>query len=268
MSTPTSQYQLPPRPNLDHLKYQARSLRKVFQQGNADAAERFRRHVPRFRDAQADEVRATGPTHGDAQLVIAREYGFANWRSLKSHVDAVTGFASPTSYTIDDLIQYFDAIVGRDVDAVGDCLERQPTLVHARILNEYAQLRGLSLHEALRQQPLPLPDLEYSTMALHLKSAENMGDSLEICRLLLDHGADVNALGYEESRGRCPPIVLATWEGGLETMRLLLEHRADMSGETGRMLLQFGSAPRSRPRPTGRSISERDGLSTGPGYST
>ncbi len=62
MSTPRSQNQLPPRPSLGHLKYQARSLRKAYQQGEAEAAQRLRRQVPRFRDSNPDEVRALEPT--------------------------------------------------------------------------------------------------------------------------------------------------------------------------------------------------------------
>ena len=237
MPTQDSQHQLPPRPNLDHLKYQARDLLKAFEQGNSDSEERFRRHVPRFR-VPSEHVRALEPTLVEAQLVVAREYGFSSWSRLKSHVDAVTGAVSP-AHTVEDLARYFVAILDRGIDVVRECLELHPELVDARILDEHSQLRGAALHEALRQQPPPLPDLEHSTTALHLISVAYRDPEacLQICRLLVDHGADVNALGFEENNGHCTPIALATWEGGVEIMRLLLEHGADVSGDLGTFAL-------------------------------
>ena len=201
MPTQDSQHQLPPRPNLDHLKYQARDLLKAFEQGNSDSEERFRRHVPRFR-VPSEHVRALEPTLVEAQLVVAREYGFSSWSRLKSHVDAVTGAVSP-AHTVEDLARYFVAILDRGIDVVRECLELHPELVDARILDEHSQLRGAALHEALRQPPPPLPDLEHSTTALHLISVAYRDPEacLQICRLLVDHGADVNALGFEENNG-------------------------------------------------------------------
>jgi ankyrin repeat protein len=54
--------QLPPRPNLDQLKHQAKEL------------------------VQAGEAHALH----DAQTMIAREYGFRSWNALRDHVEAVT----------------------------------------------------------------------------------------------------------------------------------------------------------------------------------
>lgn len=57
--------QLPPRPNLDHLKKQAKDVLRL-----------FRRCDPQWRLA-------------DAQHAIARGYGFRSWPALKLHVEAV-----------------------------------------------------------------------------------------------------------------------------------------------------------------------------------
>src|SRR2546421_3703358 len=54
--------QLPPRPNLNQLKRQAKEL---LQAGKA-------------------------PALHDAQTLIAREYGFASWNKLREHVEEVT----------------------------------------------------------------------------------------------------------------------------------------------------------------------------------
>ena len=71
--------------------------------------------------------------------------------------------------------------------------------------------------------------------SLHLVSQgqsgrPNLGPSLaKVARLLLEHGADVNALGH----GRSTPLQLATQNGRVEVVRVLLEHGADVGAETG-----------------------------------
>src|SRR5436189_4095562 len=66
---------LPPRPSLQHLKYQALDLLKACKGGDPDAIARV----------------GTGSSLSlaDAQLVIAREYGFASWPKLKRHIEAL-----------------------------------------------------------------------------------------------------------------------------------------------------------------------------------
>jgi hypothetical protein len=73
--------ELPARPNLEHLKKQARQLLRGILQEDASAVDRFREtqvtHAPAARLAQA-------------QLVIAREYGFDNWANLKAQVGTLS----------------------------------------------------------------------------------------------------------------------------------------------------------------------------------
>jgi hypothetical protein len=57
---------LPPHPNLDHLKKQAKDLLRELKQQNPDAI------------------------LADAQHALAREYGFASWPKLKAHVDSLS----------------------------------------------------------------------------------------------------------------------------------------------------------------------------------
>src|SRR3977135_1322073 len=72
--------QLPARPNLEHLKRQAKELLHDFQQGEPAAIDRLRS----LASASA------APKLADAQHVIARDYGFATWPKLKEHVEALT----------------------------------------------------------------------------------------------------------------------------------------------------------------------------------
>ncbi|NKB72583.1 MAG: hypothetical protein GKR89_36365 [Candidatus Latescibacteria bacterium] len=231
---------LPPNPSLDQLKKQAKDLLKGYRSGDAQALLRLRASVSKL--AAASDAEIQGAKFGllDAQRVLALEYGFESWPALENHVGIIAHSTSRPAYSVDDLIAFFEAILRRHVEAVRAVVERQPTLVHARILAEHNGLRGPALHEAIRRQPLPLSDLERSRTALHLMAWIDHEDAREICRLLLAHGADVNALGFEENNGRCAPIVLASWEAGPEMTRLLLEGGADVRGQEGLAALNRG----------------------------
>ncbi|MBI1176243.1 ankyrin repeat domain-containing protein [bacterium] len=74
---------LPSRPNLEQLKNQAKDLLKSLKLGDASAHARFAEYHPKWSAAQAGEMALA-----DAQLVIAREYGFASWAKLREHVHA------------------------------------------------------------------------------------------------------------------------------------------------------------------------------------
>src|SRR5260370_42675662 len=69
-------------PDPDQLKRQSKELLRAFRAGEAKAAEEVNAH---YRGAH----RATFALH-DAQLVLARSYGFASWPKLKAYVDGVT----------------------------------------------------------------------------------------------------------------------------------------------------------------------------------
>jgi len=73
---------LPARPSLIQLKHQAKELLKEFRAGGQNAAARFREYHPH---SQRGTIALS-----DAQLVIAREYGFAGWPKLKQHVELLT----------------------------------------------------------------------------------------------------------------------------------------------------------------------------------
>src|SRR5689334_4582530 len=68
---------LPPNPDLDQLRRQAKDLLRAAREGEPGAAERIHR--------VSDELTLTG-----AQLALAREHGFPSWPALKSAVDART----------------------------------------------------------------------------------------------------------------------------------------------------------------------------------
>src|SRR5271154_2770668 len=103
--------ELPARPNLDHLKKQARLLLRGSLQAEPEAMDRFRK-------AQVQSSTAA-PKLADAQHVIAREYGFENWANLKAHVGALSD---------DPMEALTAAIKANDAPLLRQVLERYPAL--------------------------------------------------------------------------------------------------------------------------------------------
>ena len=71
---------LPPNPSLEQLKHQAKDLLRASRALDLQALLRIEQYLPN---------RSGVATVADAQLVIAREYGFTSWPKLKRHVEAL-----------------------------------------------------------------------------------------------------------------------------------------------------------------------------------
>jgi ankyrin repeat protein len=98
---------LPARPNVEHLKNQARTLLR--QAGEPSAVARF----------AAVGVNSDKPKLADALHVIAREYGFDTWPALKLHVDLAA----------EDAVEALTAAVrANSAPAVREILTRHPSL--------------------------------------------------------------------------------------------------------------------------------------------
>lgn len=110
---------LPGRPHLDVPKREARALLKEWQARKPEALERIGKRHPKFRDAGRTTI-ATGKfLLNDAQLVVAREYGFSNWTELKERIDG---------NTVARLLQ--EAIHKEDREMVVHLLRANPNLLH------------------------------------------------------------------------------------------------------------------------------------------
>ncbi|MEM6552607.1 MAG: ankyrin repeat domain-containing protein [Planctomycetota bacterium] len=102
---------IPERPDLDQLKKQAKELLRGFVAGESAAL----KEVERYFHVGADHAL----TLSEAQLVLARAYGYASWPKLKAYVDGVNKQA------------LVEAINAGDVDAVRGMLRRRPELAGA-----------------------------------------------------------------------------------------------------------------------------------------
>ena len=82
---------LPASPNLEQQRKQARELLRAARAAEPEALRRFREHHPQ----------GSGSRLADAQLVIAREYGFASWPKLKAFIDQVSRPGPTRPYVLD-----------------------------------------------------------------------------------------------------------------------------------------------------------------------
>jgi uncharacterized protein (TIGR03067 family) len=78
---------LPARPNLDHLRRQAKTLLAALEAREADAVSTILNHLPAAGRMTAEQVLATRFRLADAQSAIARKNGFGSWPHLARHVE-------------------------------------------------------------------------------------------------------------------------------------------------------------------------------------
>ncbi len=83
---------LPARPNLEHLRTQAKQLLSELRAGEDAAAVAFIEHLPAARRMAPEQVRRAGFRLADAQSAIARKSGFAAWPGLARHVEQLRAF--------------------------------------------------------------------------------------------------------------------------------------------------------------------------------
>lgn len=172
---------LPARPNLDHLKAQAKDLLSHHAARAPETLQRLREFHPRFAGAEDAAIAETKLTLSDAQLAVAREYGYATWTSLKRTVDAAPGTAGvekdkPHHERIADplfsrAVEFLDAGDHASLDAL---LRKHPGLVRQRVTFEGENyFRHPTLLEFTAENPVR-----------HGSLPSNI---VEIAALLLDH---------------------------------------------------------------------------------
>jgi hypothetical protein len=237
---------LPSNPNLDHLRYQARDLLKAHAGRNPGVAQRVREFHPRFNRTTDAEIFEAQLSLSDAQLTIAREYGFPSWTRLKRHIEKPTlsdRLNLPHHERIEDAtfrraVQLVDA---GDVAGLREHLKRHPNLAHQRVVFEGGNyFRNPALLEFVAENPvrhgtLPQNIVQVATAILEAgveQSALNetlmlvaTGSVSRECRvqlplidLLCDHGADPDSA-----------IEAAALHGELEAVNALIGRGARVS---------------------------------------
>lgn len=77
---------LPERPNLDHLRKQAKNLIRQYRASDPAALASFRQHLPAAKGKSDAELSTMQLGLRDAQSCIARQYGFPSWHELTHYV--------------------------------------------------------------------------------------------------------------------------------------------------------------------------------------
>jgi hypothetical protein len=171
---------LPARPDLEHLKNQAKDLRADHGAGRLDAFQRIREFHPRSSAASDVQIRSAAFTLSDAYLTIAREYGFQSWARLRSQVqdgDRST-LDLPHHERIEDAAfrRAVDLVDDGDLEGLREHLVSQPGLVHQHVLFEGGNyFREPTLLEFVAENPVRRESLPPNIV--------------EIARLILDAGA-------------------------------------------------------------------------------
>src|ERR1035438_7466153 len=196
---------LPERPNLRHLKDQAKDLLKA----------------------------GTAESLTEAQFKIARLYGFASWPKLKAHVDS-----------IEEIGQLKQAIDRNDFERVRQLMTRNPALHRAPLgYNKNGPLTWVAECRVPWEPPGPErlamarwmidngSDVHQGGDGPLMRAALN-GERIPMMELLVAHGADVNARWHGHY-----PILHAPCETlDPEALLWLLRHGADPNPHPGTAL--------------------------------
>ncbi|WP_406049913.1 ankyrin repeat domain-containing protein [Kribbella sp. NBC_00889] len=235
---------LPNDPHLDHLRKQAKTLLKQVRAGDDEAV------------ALADEFHPV-QSLADAQLVIARSYGFPSWPRIVRHLELVDQYSrSPHRQSIggpldtpeqraEEFLRLATLHYGQDDPArqrsAEQLLEQFPEVARSNIYTMAVAGELDAVREVLAADPWQAreeggpyrwPPLLYITYG-----RLDVPHQVEIARLFLEHGADPNA-GYLW-QGMPSPFTALTGAFGrgegdqpphrdrVELARLLLDAGAD-----------------------------------------
>jgi hypothetical protein len=178
--------QFPSKPDLDHLKHQAKDLLKLHAARDRGVAQRIREFNPRFSGATDAEIFDATLRLSDAQFMIAREYGFKSWARLKAHVESpelASKLKLPHHERIEDpaFRRAVDLLDAGDATGLRDHLKRHPKLVHERVEFEAGNyFHSPTLLEFIAENPIRRETLPKNVV--------------EVAKVILDAGADRTAI--------------------------------------------------------------------------
>ncbi|GAA5157976.1 ankyrin repeat domain-containing protein [Pseudonocardia eucalypti] len=255
---------LPSDPNSEHLRNQAKQLQRRARAGDPEAGALVREFHPR-------DVAPAELSRSDAQLVLARSYGFPSWPRLTEHLDQVARYTraphrAPAQEAGPDRLLRLACLTYAEEDTPARreeaerLLAANPALAAANIHTMAAVGEVAAAAAALAEDPAlanaeggpfnwpPLLYLAYSRL--------DGGDPLGVARLLLNHGADPNA-GYLWEGLPSPFTALTGAFGGGESdqpphrhalalARLLLEAGADANDSQALYHLAFAGPGEDR----------------------
>ena len=119
---------LPSRPNLDHLRRQAKALLAAFETGDENAVDTFHQYLPAAGKMTPSKIREAKFRLADAQSAIARKTAFANWPQLAHHVEqlrALEGTWEFDSLEVDGQSMPSSMLTSSRILIDGDCFRSE-----------------------------------------------------------------------------------------------------------------------------------------------
>jgi hypothetical protein len=226
---------LPSHPNLDHLKQQAKELKKAHAARTLAAAQLIREFHPHFRSAKATDeaIFAAEFKLSDAQLTVAREHGFLSWTRLKRRIEkpvAADRLDLPhheriTEPTFRRAVDLMDA---GDVAGLRAHLKQYPGLARKRVVFEGMNyFENPSLLEFIAENP-----------TRHNKMPE---DIVAVTEVILEAGVDYEALEVTVSLVATSSVALASGKQDA-LIDLLCDWGADAGSAIHAAILHAGAA--------------------------
>ncbi|MET1073209.1 MAG: hypothetical protein ABWY11_11240 [Umezawaea sp.] len=247
---------MPDRPHLDNFRKQARALQRAVRAGDPDAVARLARHRRGAVPADTGGFRLSA-----AQLVVAREHGFASWSRLSRYLDTVAEHgwdtrlgAEPASDPAEEFCRLACLTYSPDDGPARwararHLLSRHPELTAANICAAAAAANPDDVGRLLAERPgrvaerggplrwRPLFHLVYS----RFDPAVPVERVLAVARQLLDAGADPDD-GYLFN-GLPTPFTLLTGVFGHGELGSSRQPRHPHWRELGALLLAAGADP-------------------------
>ncbi|SDY72128.1 hypothetical protein SAMN05518854_102368 [Variovorax sp. YR266] len=245
---------MPARPDLGHLKKQAKELLALYRSNDPTATTRFREALPAAAGKSDAAIAALGLRLHDAQSCIAREYGFVSWTDLQGFVLARRSQVEDPAKAV---LQWLRLVYAGDI--AGGVNRARPALA-LRLLDESPGLLGddpilacaigneAPIRQAIERDPgwvnraggpLSLPPLVAVAHSGLLQLPDYQERLRNCAKLLLDAGADPN----QSAGNRWPPASLAAPD---ETERLSALYGAagqNRDAVLTRLLLDAGADP-------------------------
>jgi len=245
---------IPARPDLGHLKKQAKELLALYRADDPGATTQFRDALPAAAGKSDAAIASLGLRLHDAQSCVAREYGFASWADLQGFVLARRAQADDPAKTV---LHWLRCVYAGDIAGGAD---RARPVVAVRLLEESPGLLGgdpylacaigdeSAVRRATAQDPAwihrpggplkltPLVAVAHSSLLTLPAYRDGL---LDCARHLLEAGADAN----QSVGNRWPP---ASLEAPDESERLSALYGAagqNRDAELTRLLLQAGADP-------------------------
>jgi ankyrin repeat protein len=175
----------------------------------------FRVDLDYYEDRAEGIASSAGVSIDEARRDLAGRHGFSSWRALRSHVEAMQSGAEPPT----PFVLAYQAVEARDIDRLGELLDRFPDLVVQRGTNGNDLLGmagGAEMVSLLLERGAdPNRGNDYGWTKLHQAGYSN---DRELATLMLAAGArtDLAARGDGGT-----PLVVALFWGNREVAELL-----------------------------------------------